>query len=222
MKTHLKYLLATTVLVMYIGMACIGKASSTPTISVDPPKVTDLDPGNSFDVNINVAGIVIDETEGSRTYGLYGWNINLTFNPGVLNVASVTEGAFLKETNETIFLPVTKNNDAGFVFAGAMFMPPFPERGATGSGILATITFNVTGQGATDLNFQMSKINTWIFGTNVPIEHTANKGSFVNAAPSILSIELVVAIVAIAVIGGSVALFLRKRRQTVDETQSDS
>lgn len=222
MKTHLKYLLATTVLVMYIGMACIGKASSTPTISVDPPKVTDLDPDNSFDVNITVAGIVIDETAGSRTYGLYGWNINLTFNPAVLNVASVTEGAFLKEANDTIFLPVTKNNDAGFVFAGAMFMPPFPERGATGSGVLATITFNVTGKGATDLNFQLSKINTWVFGTNVPIPHTANKGSFANAAPSIFSIELVVAIVAVAVIGGGVALFLYRRRRTIDETENES
>jgi len=222
MKTNLKYLLATTVLVIYIGMACIGKASSTPTISVDPPEVKDLDPGNSFTVNITVAGIVIDETVGSKCYGLYGWNINLTFNPAVLNVVSVTEGAFLKEANETIFLPVTKNNNAGFVFAGAMFMPPFPERGATGSGVLATITFNVTGQGVTDLNFQLSKINTFISGNNVAIEHTANIGRFVNAAQSILSIELVVASVAIVVIVGSVTLFLYKRRRAVDEVSSDS
>ena len=222
MKTNLKYLLATTVLIIYIGMACIGKASSTPTISVDPPEVKDLDPGNSFTVNITVAGIVIDETVGSKCYGLYGWNINLTFNPAVLNVVSVTEGAFLKEANETIFLPVTKNNDAGFVFAGAMFMPPFPERGATGSGVLATITFNVTGQGVTDLNFQLSKINTFISGNNVAIEHTANIGRFVNAAQSILSIELVVASVAIVVIVGSVTLFLYKRRRAVDEVSSDS
>jgi hypothetical protein len=222
MKKDLKYLLAITVLVMFIGMTNIGKASSTPTISVDPSIVKDLEPGDSFAVNITIAGIAIDETVGSRSYGLYGWNINLTFDPAVLNVASVTEGAFLKETNETIFLPVTKNNDTGFVFAGAIFMPPFPERGATGSGVLATITFNVRGQGITDLNFQTSKINTFISKTTVALEHTTNIGHFANAAPSFLPIELIIIIVAVVVIGGGATLFLYKRRRAVDETPSDS
>jgi len=143
-----------------------GYFDSRAVIFVYPPTCTVLI-GETFTVNITVTCVT----------DLYAWNINLTFNPAVLNVASVTEAAFLKETNETIFLPVTKNNDAGFVFAGALFMPPFPERGATGSGVLATITFKVAGEGETKLEFELSKLLTVISGSSFPIDHEVVDGT---------------------------------------------
>jgi len=169
-------------------------------------------------VTIIVRAIVINETAGSKCYGLYGWQINMTFNPAVLKVTDVIEGPFLKEVHETVPLPVKKDNEAGYVFAGAMFMLPLPERGAAGDGILANITFNVVGLGVTSLHFQSSKLNTYIGGNNVPIVHTTNDGKFINAAPSILSTEFIIIIVTVVVIGGSVGLFFYKKRRAGIET----
>jgi PKD repeat protein len=143
-----------------------GYFDSRAAVFVYPPICTVLI-GETFTVNITVTCVT----------DLYAWNINLTFNPAVLNVVNVTEGAFLKETNETIFLPVTKNNDAGFLFAGALFMPPFPERGATGSGVLATITFKVAGEGETKLEFERSKLLTVISGSSFQIDHEVVDGT---------------------------------------------
>lgn len=218
MKENLKVMLVAVVLITYIGLASIGTAASTPIVFVDPPEVKDLDPGQNFAVNITVADITINETIGHKSYGLYGWSINLTFNPTIVNVVNVTEGPFLKETHETMFFTPIKNNDAGYVSAGAIFMPPAPERGAEGSGVLATITFNVIGQGMTDFHFEASNINTLIESTNVPIEHTVNDGRFINTAPSILSIELIIAIAAIAATACILVFFFHRRKQAVGET----
>lgn len=201
-------------LILYVGLTCIATASSTPVVSIDPPEVRDLSPGESFSVDVTVTGITINETVGHKCYGLYGWSIDVAFDPTVVNVVDATEGPFLKEVQETIFAPPTKNNEVGYVRVGSLFMPPLPERGAEGSGVLATITFNVTGQGLTDLHFQSSKINTKIEGNNIPIEHIATDGSFANAAaPLVLSNELIIAIAVVIAAGGGLALFLYKRRQ---------
>jgi len=218
MKENLKIMLVAVVLITYVGLASVGTAASTPTVSVDPPEVEDLSTGQTFAVDITVAGITINETTGYKSYGLYGWSINLTFNPTIVNVVNVTEGSFLKETYQTIFFTPTKNNDVGYVFAGAVFMPPLPDRGAEGSGVLATLTFNVTGQGMTDFHFAASKINTNIEGNNVAITHSVNDGSFMNTAPSELSIELVIALVAIVATVCILALFFYRRKRMASET----
>jgi len=214
MKEKLKCVIVAFSLILYVGLTCITNASSTPAVSIDPPEVKDLSPGQSFSVNITITGITINETVGHKCYGLYGWSIDVAFDPAVINVVDATEGPFLKEIQETIFASPTKNNEAGYVRVGSLFMPPLPERGAEGSGVLATITFNVTGQGVTDLHFQSSKINTKIEGNNIAIEHIANDGKFMNtAAPLVLSNELIIAVGVVVAIGGGLALFLYKRRQ---------
>jgi len=143
---------------------------------------------------------------------LYAWSINLTFDPAVLNVENVTEGPFLKQVHNTLPLPPNINNAAGFVFAGAIFMIPLPENGATGSGVLATIVFTVKGSGVTNLRFELHKLHTIIASNQILIKHTATDGVFRNAAPTILSLEVIVAIVAMVAIGGGIVVVLYRRR----------
>jgi len=202
MKNNPKWLFITiTIIIVCMAMTSIGRASPT-TIAVDPSEVKDLDPGQSFSVNITV----MDVTD------LYAWSINLTFDPDVLNVENVTEGPFLKQVHNTLPLPPNINNAAGFVFAGAIFMIPLPENGATGSGVLATIVFTVKGSGVTNLRFELHKLHTVISFNQILIPHTTTDGVFRNVAPTILSLEFIVAIVAIVAIGGGIVVVLYKKR----------
>jgi len=148
----------------------IAAASPETVVAVDP-KITSTEPGESFEINITVSDVS----------NLYGLEINMTFDPTILNAVNVTEGPFLEQTGGTWWLPSTINNIAGFVFFGDTLFP-FPEEGATGSGVLASITFNVTAEGRSGLNFSETKLRT-IERTDegdlpVPIDHTAVDGVF--------------------------------------------
>jgi len=140
-------LLIVSVLLLSLGVMLtfqkIGKASPDTVLSVDP-EISVVAPGQSFNITIKVT----DVSE------LYAWQFNLTFNPTVLNVTNVTEGPFLKQAGST-FWAFTQNdihNDAGWVFAGSSLFP-VPAQGATGSGVLATVTLRVKAEGISSLHF---------------------------------------------------------------------
>lgn len=210
MKKNQRWMLLTTALLVCIAMTGIGRATPDTIIAVDPPEVKDLEPGQTFTVDITITDVT----------DLYSWDINMTFEPTVLNVQNATEGPFLQEFYETAPLPVRIDNDVGTVIIGGMFKPPWPENGANGSGVLATITFTVKGRGETQLQFQKSDAFRYKTGFPVgfPIAHTTEDGFFRNATPTILSIELIIGIVVAVTIGGSIAVFFYRRRRTISET----
>jgi hypothetical protein len=206
MKKNPRWIFLTTAFLVCMAMTAVGRASSTTTISVDPSEVKDLEPGESFTVDITVNDVT----------DLYGWSINLTFKPNVLNVVNVTQGPFLQQVaNITPWLGQI-NNEIGFISPGAVLFDPvqgFPSRGATGSGVLATVNFTVKGQGVAELHFARSKLNTYVAGNNVPIDHEASDGVFRNVAPTSLSVELIIGVVgALAIV--SVAVFFYVKRRT--------
>lgn len=162
-------LLASIAVVLVAGG--IATASPETVVAVDP-KITSTEPGESFEINITVSDVS----------DLYGWEINMTFDPTILSVVKVTEGPFLKQAGEeqgvdTWLLGPVINNFAGFVSCAASFVP-FPPEGATGSGVLASITFNVTTEGRSDLGFSKTKLNTVEEDLPVPLDHTAVDGLF--------------------------------------------
>jgi len=188
----------------------VAVASPAAVIAIEPVEVLDVPSGETFTVDITITDVS----------DLYGWQVNITFSPGILNVASTEEGPFLKQINETVVMKRV-SNDGGFLLLSSTFTVPYPTQGATGSGLLASVTFTVTGQGASDLNFvKGTKMNTVPppYHTVVPItDFTSVKGSFRNAAGGFqfgIPLEWIVAIVIIVVVAvGASAFFIMRRRK---------
>jgi len=121
----------------------IGASPST-VISVDP-EVSATAPGQSFNITIKIT----DVSE------LIGWQVNLTFNPAVLNVVNATEGPFLNPSHQlgkTYWFDPDIHNADGWVYIGCSLLN-VNEPGATGSGVLATVILTVKAEGLSDLHF---------------------------------------------------------------------
>ena len=187
----------------------VAIASPGATIAIDPAEVLDVPSGETFKVNITITDVI----------NLYGWQVNITFNPGILNVASTEEGPFLKQVNETVVMKRV-NNEGGFLLLSSTFTVPYPTQGATGSGLLATVTFSVVGGGASSLSFvKRTKLNTVPppYQTVLPItDFTSVGGSFRNAAGGLefgIPLEWIAVIVIVVVAGGASVFFLMRRRK---------
>jgi len=159
----------------------VGKAPTMPNVFVDPPET--IDPGkivgSTFTINVNV----------SNVQQLYGWQVNMTYNPAVVNTttASIVEGEFLKQAGSTMRLTRKVNNTVGTILVAYILsaLPP-PPVGASGNGTLVSITFMVKAlERATLLRLVTdgpfpTKLNTIVAGNTVPIEHTTEDGLFDN------------------------------------------
>ena len=112
-------------------------AASSTTVSVSPSTVT-ASVGQNFTVNVTISGV----------YDLYGWQFRLNWTAGLIDIVNVTEGSFLKLGGGTYFY-WDVNATAGRMVADCTLLGNVP--GVSGSGTLATITFNVKGVGESPL-----------------------------------------------------------------------
>jgi len=160
-----------------VAVAVVGTASPTsvtspmPVIHVEPTTIT-AEVGEALTVDITIADI-------ASAKSLYGWDFSMSFDPSILNVTSVMEGAFLKTAGSTSWgiMPPKIDNYRGWVNASDGLWT-YPPKGAVGSGTLANITFQVKAEGKTTLHFKKTQLwaydGTWL----VPIDHTAVDGVF--------------------------------------------
>lgn len=214
MRKNLYWLVLTTILMLSIAMASIGTASpAQPAIHMEPKDNT-AEVDETFDVKITVTEITEEEN-------LYLWECRITFNPDIINAVNATEGSFLKDTGYETFWAKEIDNDIGRVDMLAMISEfPYPPNGATGSGTLATVTFEAVGRGATDLEFKEeddTRLRTikgeapdqYIY----PISHDRENGFFRNAGAPI-SLELVAAIAVVVVVAVCIfaVFYIRRRR----------
>jgi len=175
MEVNRQRILLTIFATLIIAVAGVGKASTT-TMALDPPEVEDIEPGETFNVNVTVTD-------------------------------------------------VSKDNKVGYVIQICLFMPPFPEEGATGDGVLATIAFSVTGRGTIALEFEKDEEFTylreviWLNYTATPpegnkAEIAANlvDGTFTNGGAETLSLQFIVAIVVVVALCGVGAFYIIRRR----------
>jgi uncharacterized repeat protein (TIGR01451 family) len=148
------------------------------TLSVDPATIKDPSKlaGTSFNVNLTAGNM----------QNLHSWNITIKWDPNVINLASVTEGAFLKQTGTTSFSSDIHSVD-GYAVVNATLLQA--STGTSGNGTLATITFDVITFGSSLLSLP----NTLLLdSTGNKIIHIKNEGFFANAVPdlTVVSIEL--------------------------------
>jgi PKD repeat protein len=175
--------------VLIISLAITGTSTSSPTVvlAVEPATSTGS-VGGSFTVDINVYDVA----------NLVSWNVWMTFNKDVINVASLTRGHFLElpppvwttwQLKELTGEPYgVINNTVGYLIIGDTFMPPLPAAGVSGSGTLFSITFDIIAEGVSPIHFEESSLSKIISGTKVVIDHEANDGSFDNRVENALPI----------------------------------
>ena len=141
-------------------------ASPGTTMAIDP-NVGGKAPNEFYSVNVTV----FEVSE------LYTWQFNITFDVDVLEVVSVVEGPFLETAGDTLFPEPVLNNTGGYVFAGCARRAY--DAGASGSGVLATVTFKVLAEGTSPLELQSnSKLRSWDGSILVPLSFAVVDGSF--------------------------------------------
>lgn len=139
-------------------------------------------PGTTMAIDPNVGGKAPDEFYSVNVTvfevsELYAWQFNITFDPNVLEAVSVVEGPFLKTAGDTLFLEPELNNTAGYVFAGCP--RKVYDAGASGNGVLATVTFKVLAEGTSPLELQEnSKLRGWNGIKFVPLPFVMVDGFF--------------------------------------------
>ncbi len=147
-------------------------SSATAKISFDPAivyKTVD----ESFKVNVTVSGADF----------LYAWQINLTFNSDVLNFVNVTEGDFLAWQPDGTF--GVQNIEESSALFGWSTIGEY--QGISGSGVLATVEFEVVAEGESLLKFETDPLP----GTEIYLTYLTAQNS-PNPPPDFEDLELIV------------------------------
>ena len=173
---------------VWIQEISTGATSPEPTIYLDPFKSA-ASVGATFTVNINVTDI----PNTVEIPGIYGWQVNMTFNPLYINVTKVDKGPFLrtavrKDGKTTSSYWFTKfNYTSGWFQVAETLATPYSAyySGAFGSGVLAIVTFKVITIGGCLLKFALTKLRTVLIGNLVEISHKAMYGTFDNRTENV-------------------------------------
>jgi 5-hydroxyisourate hydrolase-like protein (transthyretin family) len=98
---------------------------------------------------------------------IWGWSVNVNWNPQVLRLTSVTKGDFLEDgSHGTSFIgsnPAQWDQDVGKVMGGiacADSASQFPVTSNT-EGVLASLTFEVVGYGTSDITLSNGNLRTY-------------------------------------------------------------
>ena len=176
----IKWLSLVLSFLVVLSITSLANAPITlPSVSVDPA-VSSANPGEAFDVNINVAGVT----------DLYSWGLKLQWNPNVIEVAyyfvgavkryNITEGAFLKDgTTSPLGTSFVAKAYLTYIDAGCTTLGAYP--GVSGSGTLFTVTFKPKDSGTSSLDIDevTSKL---LDSTITAMDHVVQDGSFYTTA----------------------------------------
>jgi len=138
------------------------------TVTVDPLN-SSANPGQNFTVNIGITNV----TE------LWEWDVRLEWKTGLLEAVEAQEGPFLSQDGAK----PTSRNFKIYNYAGYIDLVCFrlDWGGTNGTGILANVTFTVTGTGNTTLNLSDTTLVKSDLATELP--HTAEDGNFYTTLP---------------------------------------
>ena len=108
-----------------------------PSISLDPASYTATQLNETFTLNITI----------SNVQNLWGWEANVTWDLQYLNLLSKHEGDFMKNQVDSTFFQAVKVEDDVLQFNDAASSSGSEEeQSASGSGVLATMQFQVIAQ----------------------------------------------------------------------------
>ncbi len=147
------------------------------TIAVNPPKVIDptLIAGQTFDVNLTIA----DATN------VQSWAANIYYSNSILNAANALEGQFLASAGGTTF-SFTVDNAFNATHGKLALSCSLSTGGASGNGVLATITFDVTGLGQSDITVADLSLSD---PSMISLPFTTSNGYFNNMLIGVVAVD---------------------------------
>ena len=129
--------------ILSFSVGVLGSAAHAQAVlSIDPTTQT-TSTGTVVTVDVGIANVS----------DLYAYQFDLTFNPGVLQAVSSSEGSFLAGGGSTFFINGSNDNVGGTVSATADTLLS-AVNGVNGSGELAVFTFDAIGNGSSALSIQ--------------------------------------------------------------------
>ena len=120
------------------GASAWAQTPVVSTVVLTTPAVV----GTPLAVDVRISGV----------NDLFAYQFSLAFNPAVLQLTSIVEGAFLPTAGATLFDGGAVNNTLGTVMLANGALTGFVP-GANSNGVLARINFNVTRAGTSNLTF---------------------------------------------------------------------
>ena len=163
------------IILMLIAVVCIIQTASAyedAVMRIELPS-QNVSPGDTFTANITVDPVNNE---------VYSTKYNLSFDRDLANVVSQTEGDFLRQDGADTYVVVNTYDNAIGETEYQETRWGGVEDGVNSSGLLASVTFNVTGNaGAGSLNFSCTMMggNPW----TDPINVTTHNATFTIDAP---------------------------------------
>jgi hypothetical protein len=146
-----KLLLTCLILVVLCSTtAKIARATSIATVSINPAivSIAETEIGQTFEVKINVTDVT----------DLWSWKVRLNWDPTVINFTGVQEGPFLQNIGSTIFLWGENWTAVGEGYIPEISCTLFTGS-ASGSGVLATVTFKSVAPGLTEISMNETEMH---------------------------------------------------------------
>lgn len=142
----------TVVVMLIVSGALIHQTQASDTIlGVDPAnlQLPTADFQQTLQVDIKISDV----------QDLWAWCItNITFNSNVLNLTQIEEGPFLKQGGNTLFIWPEDSPKIRGGIVPELSATLMTDGGVSGSGILATLTFNVLSAGNSQINIDDTKL----------------------------------------------------------------
>lgn len=151
----------------------VPKAYGSGTVIQVSPANTTGNVGQQIAINTTVTDVT----------NMTGWEFKLFYLNSILNCTSFTEGPFLKQAGTTFTVIDILNNynsTHGRVLAACALLGMGTSE--SGSGVLATFTFNPTAPGQTNITLQDTKLSDDKIPPQ-PIPHTVTHGTVSITAP---------------------------------------
>ncbi len=168
---------------LLLGLGLVFVALTLPSVKAPPARadtILSLSPssdtvsaGEVFTVSLSVSGAV----------NLYGWQVDITFDPTILSALSSSEGGFLSSGGSvpTFFIPGTMNSLTGLVDNMADSRT-ISITGVSGSGLLATLSFQALAHGTSALTLENVLLSN-VLSQPLPVGGLSGASVGVAAAP---------------------------------------
>jgi hypothetical protein len=170
-----KILIAFSLIILCVLAPCmyLSYASQTTSVGFTPSYIASKSVGSTFTVSIQISDVT----------NLTAWTVSLAWDPSILQMqGNPTQGPFLKTVGSTVFVPAGLSNTLGVFQSLSCLM--LSNNGASGTGILAQLSFSVVNTGACQINITSSEFDTTdSSGNYVAIPVTISNATFTTAGP---------------------------------------